>query len=273
VETLAVRGAALALERIGRGALDLVLVHGFQNDRTVWEPFVERLDPLRLRLTRFDLVGCGESSRPEEWSRCTLEEYALDLAALCDALALETPLLVGHSLGAGAALRAALNEPGRFAGLVLVAPVSTSGLDFLPEGAFESLAHPTPEQQRALARAAFRHPPPADELERLLAVIARATPEHIEGAARAMRDLRCQEELGALADLPALLVCGDRDRHVPLRSHLATHRAIPRCGLQVYHDVGHVPFVEVPDAFARDVLRFVEGLGPRGAAAPPRSGP
>jgi len=254
-----VRGARIAFEQRGTGERDLVLVHGFQNDRSAWDPFVARLDGERFRATRFDLVGCGRSARPEVASRCTIAEYARDLAALCDQLDLAAPVLVGHSLGGGTSLRAALDAPGRYAGLVLVAPVSTTGLDFLPKGAFESLCRPTFDQQRALALAAFRRPPAPADLEALLAVIARATPEHIEGAARAMRDFRCQDELARLA-LPTLLVSGDRDRHVPLRNHLATRQAIPRCGLQVYHDVGHVPFVETPDAFARDVARFVDTL-------------
>jgi sigma-B regulation protein RsbQ len=177
---------------------------------------------------------------------------------VCDALHVTAPIAIGHSLGGATVLRAALREPKRFAGLVLVAPASTTGLDFLPDGAFEGLVHPTLEQQRELARAAFRRSPAPADFEALMAVIARATREHIEGAARSMRDFRCQHELVKLA-LPALLVCGDRDRHVPLRNHLATWQAIPRCGLQVYSDVGHVPFFETPDAFAQDVVRFCEG--------------
>ena len=75
-----------------------------------------------------------------------------------------------------------------------------------------------------------------------------------------MRDFVRQDQLDRLR-LPCLLVCGDRDRHVPLRNLLATQQAIPRCGLQVYHDVGHVPFVEVPDRFATDVGHFLGALG------------
>jgi sigma-B regulation protein RsbQ len=98
-------------------------------------------------------------------------------------------------------------------------------------------------------------------------VIERATPEHIEGAALAMRDFSVQSQLARL-DLPVLLVCGDRDRHVPLRNHLATQQAIPKCGLQVYAGVGHVPFAEVPDRFAEDVLGFLERIERRAAPGP-----
>lgn len=249
------RGADLAVWQSGAGDRDLVFVHGFQNDHTSWHPLVERLDEGRYRYTSFDLVGCGASGRADTWERCTIKEYGADLTALCEALGIDRPVVLGHSLGAAIALSATLADPGRFAGVVLVAPASTSGLDFLPdEASFDALAYPTREQQHVLARSAFRRPPPQER--ELMAVIDGASPEHIEGAARSMRTFTCQSDLVTL-DVPSIVMCGDRDRHVPLRNHLATQRAIPRCGLQVYFDIGHVPFVETPDACAADVERFL----------------
>lgn len=257
----AIRDAELAVRQAGRGDRDLVLVHGFQQDHTAWRPLTDRLDHDRYRITSFDLLGCGASAGAQRWQRCTIEEYGADLAALCDELDLHRPVVIGHSLGGAIALDAALATPDRFAGAVLVAPASTTGFDFLPdEASFDALAHPTREQRRELARAAFRRPPPENYLRELQEVVEKATPEHVEGAARSMRTFTRQRELAAL-DVPALLICGDRDRHVPLRNHLATQRAIPRCGLQVYHDTGHAPFVETPEAFATDVERFLATLG------------
>jgi sigma-B regulation protein RsbQ len=251
------RGGDLAVWQSGAGDRDLVFVHGFQNDHTVWRPLVQRLDQDRYRFTCYDLLGCGASGAADGWERCTIDEYGADLTALCDVLEVDRPVVLGHSLGGAIILSAALAHPGRFAGIVLVAPASTTGLDFLrDEASFDALAHPTPEQQRALARTAFRRPPPEEALRELMAVIELASPEHIEGAARAMRAFTRQPDLLAL-DVPSLLVCGDRDRHVPLRNHLATQQAIPRCGLQVYFDVGHVPFAETPDNCAADVERFL----------------
>jgi sigma-B regulation protein RsbQ len=257
INMVTIRGEQIAFSQEGSGDVDLVLVHGFQNDRTAWRPFMDRVDGTRFRVVAFDLVGCGESSTPAEWTRCTIDEYAADLLTLCDELELSAPIVVGHSLGGATALRGALNSPDRLGGLVLVAPASTTGLDFLPDDQFDTLRRPTVEQQRALARAAFQHPPSDAEFEELMTVIARASQVHIEGAARSMRDFVCIDKLAALTR-PALLVCGDRDRHVPLRNLLATQQAIPRCGLQVYFDVGHVPFVETPDSFAADVSRFID---------------
>jgi len=260
-QRLAIRGADLAVWQSGHGQHDLVFVHGFQNDHTAWEPLVERLDQDLYRFTSFDLAGCGASANSDTWQRCTIDEYGADLIAVCDALGLGRPTVVGHSLGAATSLSAALADPGRFAGLVLIAPASTTGLDFLPdEAAFEMLAHPTREQQRALARAAFRHPPAEQDFAELLAVIELASPQHIDGAARSMRTFTCQDALVDL-DVPTMVICGDRDRHVPLSNHLATQQAIPRSRLQVYFDIGHVPFIETPDRCAADVEAFLATIG------------
>jgi sigma-B regulation protein RsbQ len=253
----AIRGAELAVYQSVGGSRDLVFVHGFQNDHTAWRPLVQRLDQDSYRCTSFDLLGCGASGPAGTWERCTIDEYAADLVALCDTLDIGRPVAIGHSLGAAAILSAALSNPARFAGIVLIAPVSTTGLDFLPDDAsFDVLAHPTREQQRTLALAAFRRPPLEEGFRQLMSVIESASPEHIEGAARSMRTFTRQEDLVAL-DIASILVCGDRDRHVPLSNHLATQQAIPRCGLQVYFDIGHVPFVETPDSCAADIERFL----------------
>lgn len=241
----------------GTGDRDLVFVHGFQNDHSAWRPLLQRLDPDRYRFTCFDLLGCGASAAADTWTRCTIGEYAADLAELCGLLEIRRPVVIGHSLGAAIILSAALTETTCFAGAVLVAPASTSGLDFLPgESSFAALARPTREQQRALAAAAFRRPPSDSDFRELMAVVETASAAHIEGAARSMRAFSRQAELAALT-MPCIVVCGDRDRHVPLRNHLATQQAIPRCRLQVYFDIGHVPFAETPDACATDVERFL----------------
>ena len=205
-------------------------------------------------------MGCGLSGSADTWERCTIDQYAADLVALCDVLELHRVVAVGHSLGGATILSAELANPGRFAGLVLMAPASTTGLDFLPDDGFEALAHPTRDQQEALARAAFRRPPPDADFRHLMTVIERASLQHIEGSARAMRDFNCQQGFIAV-DVASILICGDRDRHVSLRNDLGTQQAIPQCGLQVYFDVGHVPFVETPDRCAADVDRFLTTIG------------
>jgi sigma-B regulation protein RsbQ len=254
--TAEVRGQCYAWASDGHGEQDVLLVHGWQNAGVAWQPLVDRLDGSGLRVTTIDLPGCGYSPAPPSWQRATIAEMALDVLALVDELGLVRPVFVGHSLGGAIGLSAALAAPGALSALVLVAPASTSGLDFITDEQFEMLLHPTSEQRQALARAAFHRPIPAEQLALVVELVESAHPLHVEGGARSMREFLVQDRLARL-DLPTLLVAGDRDRHVPLRNHLDTWRALPRCGLQVFHDTGHVPSWETPDAFADVVLGFI----------------
>jgi sigma-B regulation protein RsbQ len=246
----------MAVTRSGAGPRHLVLVHGFRNAGSAWAPLMERL-PEGFTALAPDLPGCGTSDRPATWERCTVGAYARDVAALIAAEELTRPVLVGHSLGGGIGIRIAIDHPDLLGGLVLVAPGSTRGLDFISAGQIEALIDSTDDELVSLAHAAFRRPPPPEVFEQVLDVVRSASPQHIEGVVRSMRDFCVESELAGIG-CRTLVIAGDRDRHVPLRNHLATAMAIPRCGVQVFTDVGHVPFVEVPDEFDRVLLRFVD---------------
>ena len=113
---------------------------------------------------------------PATWKRCSIAEYGARPARRVrpprHRVARRHRPQPGRRHGAAGRPR----PPGRFRAIVLVAPVSTSGLDFLPPERFASLCHPTRDEQVALARAAFRRPPPAAELEALVAVIGGRRP-------------------------------------------------------------------------------------------------
>jgi pimeloyl-ACP methyl ester carboxylesterase len=101
----------------------LVLVHGLGDNAWVWEGLAEVLHG-RFDLVAPELPGHGGSASGDA-ARCDVDRMAACLGELVDRLALPTPTLVGHSLGGQVALRAAVQRPGRHAGLVL--------LDYAPE--------------------------------------------------------------------------------------------------------------------------------------------
>jgi sigma-B regulation protein RsbQ len=247
-------GVDIAVRQSGDGAVPVVFVHGFQNSSAAWSGVMSRLGD-RITGVAVDLPGCGASGRPADWSRCSVEHYARDVANVIDALGLEHPVLVGHSLGGGTVLRLGLDHPEMARGLVLVAPISTTGLDFLSAEQIDALADPTEDDALALAHAAFFRPPSDEVFALVMEAVRTASREHIQGAVRSMAAFDVADQLPTLA-VAALLVAGDRDRHVPLRNHVATWAGIRRCGLQVFHQVGHVPFDEVPEAFDDVLLRF-----------------
>lgn len=75
------------------------------------------------RVVILDRPGSGYSTRPANAS-ATVDAQARTIARFAQALGLERPLVVGHSLGGAIALALALNHPEQVGGLALLAPVT-----------------------------------------------------------------------------------------------------------------------------------------------------
>lgn len=88
----------LAFSDHGRGDV-LLFVHGLGSDRTRWRPITERLAH-DFRCIAVDLPGHGES--PAEG--CDALSATMALHEVVDTLALDAPVVVGHSLGSVVAL-------------------------------------------------------------------------------------------------------------------------------------------------------------------------
>jgi 3-oxoadipate enol-lactonase len=115
--TLEVDGAQLAYRVEGHGPA-LVLVHAGIADMRMWEPLVALLDH-RFTVVRYDMRGHGETTYGPGAS-----SDVDDLAALLDALAIESCCLVGASFGGLVALAFAAEHPQRVEWLmVLDAPL------------------------------------------------------------------------------------------------------------------------------------------------------
>ena len=95
----------------------LVLLHGLASNARIWDLMAPQLTS-RFRVIALDQRGHGLSDRPDDGY--TFREVSGDLAALIEGLALERPLIVGHSWGGNVALQFALDCPQQLCGAVLV---------------------------------------------------------------------------------------------------------------------------------------------------------
>ena len=101
----------------------LLLVHGLAGQmHNFTHSLFDRLKQDH-RVVVLDRPGSGYSTRPTDAS-AALGAQVRTIAHFCQALGLERPLVVGHSLGGAVALALALNHPEQVAGLALLAPVS-----------------------------------------------------------------------------------------------------------------------------------------------------
>jgi pimeloyl-ACP methyl ester carboxylesterase len=82
-----------------REAPPIVLVHGYPDSATVWEPVRAQLDA-RYRVISYDVRGAGASGAPATRGGYRLEQLAADLTAVVDATCGAQPFhLVGHDWG------------------------------------------------------------------------------------------------------------------------------------------------------------------------------
>lgn len=116
-EQLLVDGAELNVEVEGKG-LPLVLVHGLGLQAALWNRLCGALGG-GYQIVRLSLRG-SPRSRELERRELTLERWSRDLGAVIDALELDRPVVVGHSLGGAVALRFALDRPFTPRALVLM---------------------------------------------------------------------------------------------------------------------------------------------------------
>src|SRR5918994_1200676 len=133
----------------------VVLVHGGPGaDHSVFKPWLSPLADT-AQLVYLDLPGSGRSDRGDparwEWDR-----WAEDVADFCDALEIESPVLLGTSCGGGGALTCALDHPGAVAGggLASGTAAAPAGGRWSPSPAASSPARPARRSPRRGASAA-----------------------------------------------------------------------------------------------------------------------
>ena len=265
--TIRVPGARLHVHEVGAGP-PIVFIHGAGTQmRSLTEPLVPRLAD-RHRLIFLDRPDFGYS-RADRGEDLSLVRQAQILLAGLDALEVNRPLLVGHSLGGALALQMAQQAPDRFSGLALIAPL-THPVDDLPEpfrplvisnGGLRhalgwTIAAPGGLLQARRALTAIFDPEPIPEgYEPGAGGLLMAAPRQFVAASaeatRGMGDLAAQVAAYPSMRCPVAILFGRDDRILdPERQGRAAAQAIPGATLTLVEG-GHMLPVTQPDLTAR----------------------
>jgi N-formylmaleamate deformylase len=255
------RGTIALREAPNPGAPPLVLLHGIGSRAESWWPVV---DPLaeRFHLYALDLRGHGGSQQPE--AGYLIEDYAADLEAALDALGLERPLALGHSLGALTVLAWALANPDRAGKIVVEDPplrIEPEVLDAF-DGWMQLNALPLDA-----AAAWYRAEYPdwtEEECRRRAESITGAHPavfREMRAFSAAMLDGARPERVDDLAALhpPTLLLRGDPEFGSMTRPGDAARLAALARDVQVSFvpGAGHSIHRDQPAVFVAEVVRFL----------------
>ncbi len=276
-----IQGRRMHYLRAGSGP-PLLLIHGLVGSLRNWRFNIDSLAEAST-VYAVDLLNMGESDRDAGFDP-TLEATADYLVAFMDALGLAQADVAGHSHGGAVSLALAARYPHRVHRLILFAPANPFcdlGRQLIRfyrhdvGGAFARMIPTLPRWTKATAlRRMYGDPArvPADALSGYVDGLAvPGTVDHVLRIVRQwgseMARLRCM--LPALANVPALLIWGDRDRAVGLSSAKHLERLLLRSSLVILPGVGHIPFEEMPSACNRVMLEFL--ASPSASESPDRT--
>lgn len=252
------------------GRAPAVLIHGGGPGASGMGNFSRNVAALARdrRVLVIDLPGYGGSDN-REVAGSLFDALSAVLLGFLDALGIARASLVGNSLGAGTALRTAIDHPDRVERLVLMGaggslPIHsafpTPGLQKM--FTFYDGDGPTEAKLRAILKELVFDPRdiPPDMVATRLAASMRpdviANPPLRQRAAAGIRDDLWREPLHKVKH-PVLLIWGREDKVIPLDAAFLYARTLPHAELHVFPRCGHWAQWEKADQFNALVAGFL----------------
>jgi sigma-B regulation protein RsbQ len=243
----------------------LIFAHGFGCDQAMWR-FVAPAFEGEFKVVLFDHVGAGGSDLgaydPERYG--TLQGYADDVLEICEALALEDAVFVGHSVSAMIGVLAANAAPERIGKLVLVGPspryIDAEGY----RGGFsqadieellESLDSNFLGWSSQMAPAIMGNPDRPQLGAELTESFCRTDPDIASRFARVTFTSDNRADLGAVR-VPTLVLQCSEDVIAPDEVGEYVHRAIPGSTLVHLEATGHCPNLSAPEETIEAIRAF-----------------
>lgn len=147
------------VETMGSGP-DVIMIPGLNSTREVWRPTAETLAAAGHRVHIIELAGFGSPAGANAQDPI-LDPLVDELASYVKAQDIDSPAVIGHSLGGFAAVQLALRHPDAVGQIIVVDSLPFFSVLFNPAATAESAA-PQAAQIRAMTLAMGRQAEPAD---------------------------------------------------------------------------------------------------------------
>jgi pimeloyl-ACP methyl ester carboxylesterase len=278
-----IHGHHVGYRRAGSGPV-IVLIHGMAGSSATWRYVMPTLAE-RFTVIAPDLLGHGASEKPR--GDYSLGAFASGVRDLLLALGHDRATLVGQSLGGGIAMQFAYQFPERCERLVLA---SSGGLGNEVNIALRLLALPGAEYVLAvgcnswihelgttvggwLAHVGLRPTPTLEQIWQsygsLTDSVTRTAFAH---TLRSVVDVAGQrvsatDRLYLAAEVPTMILWGDRDKIIPVDQGRATHNAIRGSRLEIFEGAGHFTYCEQPERFCEVLTDFMSATSPAATSA------
>ena len=245
----------------------LILINGVSMDFSYWIMQVPELSK-KYRVVVFDNRGVGRTDSPEP--PYTTEMMADDLAALMDALAIESAHILGLALGGLVAQEFALKYPDRTRSLILNASASCPELEaprsmhlgntmlMLAKAEYSLETRIRMSIAWALTEEFFES---TEQVQMVINLILAApcpqTAQGLEGQVTAGRTHDTRDRLSRIT-APTLVLVGREDLVLPVELSEKLAAGIPNAELKILESGGHLVCYEYTTKFNQAVLDFLE---------------
>lgn len=239
----------------------IILLHGFLENATMWEPFISTLSK-KNRIVCIDLLGHGKTG-------ClgyihTMELMAETVGAVLNHIKINRLTLIGHSMGGYVALAFAEKNPDVLNGLCLMN--STGNADTLEKKKNRDRAIIAVKQNhKTFIRIAVANLfSPKNRIvfsKRINAVIKEALHTPLQGIVAALEGMKIRKNREALlhhSPYKKMLILGKEDPVLDYKS-LISEIKNTQVELVEFPD-GHMSHIENKDEFLHRIMYFIEKL-------------
>jgi len=248
----------------------VVFIHGIGGAACIWEPQVASFAAAGFRPVAIDLPGYGARAPVD---RMDFDMLAGDVEAQVAHLALDRPVLVGHSMGGMVAQTALRRRPDGYRAAVLS---GTSPAFGDPTGEFQKkfiadrlgpldAGRTMAELAQTMVDAISGPAPDPAGRELAIATIAATSDRSYRAAVHCLVNFDERANLGRI-NIPVLCLAGEHDRLAPAGMMERMASRIPGATYVCLKGIGHLPNVEAPGVFDTAVLDFLRATRAPAAA-------
>lgn len=246
-------------------AQPLILLHGIGRIAHTFDPVAARLAG-QYRVLAVDMRGHGDSDWDPE-GQYRVEDYALDIEGLAEALDLRNIVVWGNSTGGRVVQVFAARNPGRTAAVISedVGPERPATIARSLAGRIEREERGWTSKEELLAQQISANPTTSEAVLRAYVeygskvrqsdgrIVWKRDPAINDGFVptdqwQFVREIRA----------PVIYILGGRSTIVPEQTQEELRRVLPQVEIVTMPDLGHYPSEEDPDGFLRIVREFLD---------------
>lgn len=245
---------------VGQGS-PIVLLHGFLESSSIWNAIATPLSE-NFQILIVDLPGHGKTEvMGDSHSMELMAELVHSL--VCD-LGIETPCLLGHSMGGYVALAYAEKYPTKLSHLILLNSTAQAdtperianrnrALEFMKKERMGFIASAIPQLFTEASCLQYKN-----EIKQLIKEAYSFPKQGIMANIRGMRDRKDRIAVLKQLDRPKMLICGENDPIVPIQ-HSKKLASTTKTPIEILAG-SHMSWLENPLQIVK-IVHFIENFG------------